>query len=75
MIMGATTLNLKNNLQAEEYQKPNVISLSAQYSSLDSPNNASDSVQNLFTDHGAWFGFALPNNDNQMIFLDLLGPI
>jgi len=30
-------LNLKNNLQAEEYQKPSVISLGAHYSLLDSP--------------------------------------
>ena len=63
MIMAITTLNLKNNLQAEKYQKPSIISLGAHYSLLDSPNNASDSIQNLFTDYGAWFGFALPDND------------
>jgi len=74
MIMGATTLNLKNNLQAEEYQKPNVISLSAQYSSLDSPNDASDSVQNLFTDYGAWFGFALPDNNKSDNIFGFIGP-
>ena len=60
-----------NNMQAEKYQKPDLISLGAHYSLIDNPKDASDSAQNIFTDLGAWFGFALPNNDksNDLIFL------
>ena len=74
IIMVATTLNLKNNLQAEEYRKPSVISLGTHYSSLDSPNDASDSVQNIFTDYGAWFGFALPGNNKLDDVSVFIGP-
>lgn len=72
--MVATTLNLKNNLQAEEYGKSRVISLGAHYSSLDSPNDASDSVKNIFTDYGAWFGFALPANNKLDDVFGFIGP-
>ena len=54
--MVASTLNLKNNLQAKEYQTPSVISLGAHYSLLNNPNDASDSIQNLYRLWGlVWF--------------------
>jgi len=72
MIIVATTLG--NNMQAEKYQKSELISLGAHYSSLDSPKDASDSAQNIFTDLGAWFGFALPDNDKLNDVFEFIGP-
>ena len=72
MIIVATTL--KNNMQAEKYQKSNLISLGTHYSSLDNPKDASDSAQNIFTDLGAWFGFALPDNDESNDVFGFIGP-
>ena len=53
-----------NNMQAEKYQKPDLISLGAHYFPIDNPKDASDSAQNIFSDKGAWFGFALPDDKN-----------
>ena len=61
-------------MQAEKYQKSNFISLGTHYSSLDSPKDASDSAQNIFTDLGAWFGFALPDNDKLNDIFGFIGP-
>ncbi len=72
MILVATTL--RNNIQAEKHQKPSFISLGTHYSSLDSPKDASDAAQNIFTDLGAWFGFALPDNDKSNNDFGFIGP-
>ena len=55
-----------NNMQAEKYQKPDLISLGAHYFPIDNPKDASDSAQNIFSDKGAWFGFALPETNLQI---------
>ena len=62
MFMIITSTTLSNNIQTEQYQKSNLISLGDHYSLIENPKDASDSAQNLFTDLGAWFGFSLPNN-------------
>jgi len=62
-----------NNMQAEKYQKPDLISLGAHYFPIDNPKDASDSAQSLFTDLGAWFGFSLPNNISDDVF-GFVGP-
>ena len=62
MFMIITSTTLSNNIQTEEYQESNIISLVDHYSLIENPKDASDSAQSLFTDLGAWFGFSLPNN-------------
>ena len=55
IFMIITSITLSNNMQAEKYQKPDLISLGAHYFPIDNPKNASDSAQNIFSDKGAWF--------------------
>ena len=62
MFMIITSTTLSNNIQTEQYQESNLISLGDHYSLIKNPKDASDSAQSLFTDLGAWFGFSLPNN-------------
>ncbi|SVD80164.1 uncharacterized protein METZ01_LOCUS433018, partial [marine metagenome] len=59
-----TSITLSNNMQVDKYQKSDLISLGAHYSPIDKPKDASDSAQNIFSDKGAWFGFALPDDKN-----------
>ncbi|MCH2445640.1 MAG: hypothetical protein MK225_04825, partial [Candidatus Marinimicrobia bacterium] len=71
MIITSTTLS--NNIQTEQYQESNLISLGDHYSLIENPKDASDSAQSLFTDLGAWFGFSLPNNISDDV-IGFVGP-
>ena len=74
MFMIILATSLINNIQAEEYQKSSFISLGGHYSLLDSPKDASDPAQNIFTDLGSWFGFSLPNNYKSNNAFGFIGP-
>jgi len=73
MFMIITSTTLSNNIQTEQYQESNLISLGDHYSLIKNPKDASDSAQSLFTDLGAWFGFSLPNNISDDV-IGFVGP-
>ena len=73
MFMIITSTTLSNNIQTEQYQESNLISLGDHYSLIENPKDASDSAQSLFTDLGAWFGFSLPNNISDDV-IGFVGP-
>ena len=73
MFMVITSTTLSNNIQTEQYQESNLISLGDHYSLIENPKDASDSAQSLFTDLGAWFGFSLPNNISDDV-IGFVGP-
>ena len=73
MFMIITSTTLSNNIQTEQYQESNLISLGDHYSLIENPKDASDSAQSLFTDLGAWFGFSLPNNTSDDV-IGFVGP-
>jgi len=73
IFMVITSTTLSNNIQTEQYQESNLISLGDHYSLIENPKDASDSAQSLFTDLGAWFGFSLPNNISDDV-IGFVGP-
>ena len=73
MFMIITSTTLSNNIQTEQYQESNLISLGDHYSLIKNPKDASDSAQSLFTDLGAWFGFSLTNNISDDV-IGFVGP-
>ncbi len=63
MTISAITFS-KCSTEIKQYQS--IINMEKYFYPIDSPQNFSDSAQNLFMDEGAWFGFALPETNLQI---------
>jgi len=63
MTISAITFS-KCSTEIKQYQS--IINMKKYFHPIDSPQNFSDSAQNLFMDEGAWFGFALPETNLQI---------
>ena len=53
-----------NNCSREKKEGYNLISFKPYYLPIENPMSVFDPTQNIFSDKGAWFGFALPDDKN-----------